>query len=58
MVVGVLNLRPPLEERASGLTVSAFAWEVLDLDASPSLLADLAFWMNTVITYIYFLKLL
>lgn len=36
MVVGVLNLRPPLEERASGLMVSAFAWKVLDLDSGLS----------------------
>lgn len=36
MVVGVLNLRQPVEERASGLMVSAFAWEVLDLDSNVS----------------------
>lgn len=36
MLVDVLNFRPPLEERISGLMVGAFALEVLVLDSSPS----------------------
>lgn len=36
VITQVLNLRPPLEERVSGLMVSAFAWGVLDLDSRPA----------------------
>lgn len=36
MVVGVWNFRPPLKDTAVGVMISAFAWELLDLDSCAS----------------------